>query len=37
MPSVKVSASMNDHTRTNDPVRITIDDENKDFMALTGS
>src|SRR6266481_6174262 len=37
MPSVKVSANMNDQTRTNDPVRITIDDENKDFMALTGS
>jgi hypothetical protein len=37
MPSVKVSANMNDHARTNNPVRMAIDDENKDFMALTGS
>ena len=28
---------MNDHARTNNPVRMAIDDENKDFMALTGS
>ena len=37
MPSVKVSANMNDHARTNNPVRMAIDDENKDFMALMGS
>jgi hypothetical protein len=37
MPSVKVSANMNDHARTNTPVRRAMDDENKDFMALTGS
>jgi hypothetical protein len=27
---------MNDHTGTNNPVRMAIDDENKDFMALNG-
>src|SRR6476469_6597116 len=36
-PSVKVSANTNEHTRTNNPVRMAIDDENKDFMAVTGS
>jgi hypothetical protein len=36
-PSVKVSANMNDHVRTNNPVRMANDDENKDFMALMGS
>src|SRR4029077_7635100 len=34
VPSVKVSANMNDQARTNNPVRMAIDDENKDFMAL---
>ena len=37
MPSVKVSANMNDHARTNNPVMMAIDNENKDFMALIGS
>jgi hypothetical protein len=37
MPSVKVSANMNDHARTNNSVRMAIDDENKDFSALMGS
>jgi hypothetical protein len=36
-PSVKVSANKNDHARTNNPIRIAIDDENKDFMALLDS
>jgi hypothetical protein len=37
MPSVKVSANMNDQARTNDPVRMVIDEENKDLMAVMGS
>jgi hypothetical protein len=36
-PSVKLSANMNDHVRTNNPVRMAINDENKDFMALMGT
>jgi hypothetical protein len=37
MPSVKVSANTNEHTRTNNPARMAIDDENKDLMTLMGS
>src|SRR4249919_576044 len=36
-PSVKVSANMNDHVRINSPIRMALENENKDFMALTGS
>ena len=31
-PSVKLLANMNDHARTNNPVRMAIDDENKDSL-----